>query len=180
MLTNKPTLCFLFKHSGFAESCSTSQDSWKPLEQRPWPLGRRRRVTYIPPALLAPSQSPIEDRTGQNRARPGEWKKRRLLWPRLLKRRSPEEWCWQCGKMCFSLKHGYTHIHTSTHFIHKVEMGVHILAADKVDHSDTVLWTITQTTLLTLLHTCFWRILIRGSLYEQESRFCKYMSLYPL
>lgn len=57
--------------------------------------------------------------------------------------------------MCVSLKHGYTHIHTTTHFIHNVQMGVHILVADKVNHSHTVLRTITQTPLLTLLHTCF-------------------------
>lgn len=114
-----------------------------------------------PPSSLAASQSPIEDRTGQNRAGPGGRKKRRLLWPRLLKRRSPEEWCWQCGKMCFSLKHGYTHIHTNTHFICTFKMGVHILAADKVEHSHTVLWTLHLPSLPAnftkqLFHGWFW------------------------
>lgn len=69
--------------------------------------------------------------------------------------------------MCVSLKHGYTHIHT--HFIHNVQIGVHILVADKVDHSHTVLWTITQIPLLTLLHTCFMD-LIHLSLNIQKNK----------
>lgn len=75
MLTNKPTLCFLLNHSGFAESCSTSQDSWKTLEQRPWPLGRQKRATYIPLALWHPVK--LQLRTEQDRTEPGQESERK-------------------------------------------------------------------------------------------------------
>lgn len=85
-----------------------------PLNKDPGLL-EGRGGQHTSPCLLAYSQSPIEDRTGQNRAGPGDWMKRGLLWLHLLKRRSPEQWCWQCGKMCFSLNHEQECMSTHTH-----------------------------------------------------------------
>lgn len=58
----------------------------------------------------------VQLRREQNRREAGQEseKKRRLLWPHLLNRRSPQEWCWQCGKMCFSWTHAQKCMSTCT------------------------------------------------------------------
>lgn len=102
--------------------------------QRLWTLGRQRWVTYIH-WLLAHSQRPIEDRAGQRRGRPGAWKEKSApLALIFFNRRSPEEGCWQCGKMCFSLKHAQecmsAHTQANTHRpIHNFEVGLYLLQA---------------------------------------------------
>lgn len=58
----------------------------------------------------------VQLRREQDRREAGQEseKKRRLLWPHLLNRRSPQEWCWQCGKMCFSWTHAQKCMSTCT------------------------------------------------------------------
>lgn len=102
---------------------------------------------HTSPGFLALSQSPIEERTGQKRGRPGEWKEKKAPLAPSLKQEKPTGVMlavWENVLLLDARAEVHEYVHKWTHarnFIHSTEVAAHILQRQNVEFTDTSLKT---------------------------------------